>query len=239
MPKQDVHCNCDPQPITVNQYKDGQWAVVSDVVSVEVPITLNYNGNQHTLWAWPNNLSDLVAGHVLLDLGGGSRSTVVEQISEHEFTVTVADSIENNLDAGKLHGAEILEAMTGFMGKEGQWHGTGCFHRACVFDTATKQVLHRTEDIGRHNCVDRLAGWASRNKTPLSGLVMMISARVTASLCAKAIRAGFTFIISRSAVTGASVAMAKEHGVTLVGFARDNERRFSVFNDLQTPRVLT
>lgn len=239
MPKEDTYCNCDPQPITVNQYKDGQWTLVSDVVSVEVPITLNYNENQYTLWAWPNNLEDLVAGHVLLDLGGGSCKAGVERVSGHEFTVTVGNSIENNFDAGKLHGFEILEAMTGFMGKEGQWHGTGCFHRAGVFDTATKQVLHRTEDIGRHNCVDRLAGWASRTETPLSSLVLMVSARVTASLCAKAIRAGFTFIVSRSAVTCASIAMAKEHGVTLVGFARDNEHRFSVFNDLLTPRVLT
>ena len=54
---------------------------------------------------------------------------------------------------------------------------------------------------------------------------------MTASLFAKARRAGFTWIVSRSAVTTASVDMAREQGVTLVGFARDREERFTVFTD--------
>ncbi|WP_066852436.1 formate dehydrogenase accessory sulfurtransferase FdhD [Halodesulfovibrio spirochaetisodalis] len=230
---------CKPKPITVTQYKDGQWAVHPDVVSIEVPVTLHFNNEPTQLWAWPEHLEDLVAGHALLDLGGGSMETVVEKVNDHEFSVTLGEPIENDLEPGKLHGAEMLAAMAKFIDEEGQWHGTGCFHRAGVYDAKTHTMLHRTEDIGRHNCVDRLAGWASRTKTPLSGLVLMVSARVTASLCAKALRAGYKFIISRSAVTSASIAMAQEHGVTLVGFARDQEKRFTVFHDLQTPRVLT
>lgn len=239
MPKNETRCNCEPRPITVTQYKDGQWAVHPDVVSIEVPIKLNFNGESHMLWAWPEHLEDLVAGHALLDLGGGSVKTTVEKISDDEFTVTTGDEIENDLEPGKLHGSEMLSAMAKFIDEEGQWHGTGCFHRAGVYDAQTHTMLHRTEDIGRHNCVDRLAGWASRTGTPLSGLVLMVSARVTASLCAKALRAGYKFIISRSAVTSASIAMAEKHGVTLVGFARDQEKRFTVFHDLQAPRVLT
>ena len=239
MTKRDTPATYEPRPITINQFKAGQWAVVPDVVSVEVPVSFTLEGASHTLWAWPDHLEDLVAGHSLLDLGGGSRTTSVERVSDNEFAVEFGAAIPNELEPGKLHGREILEAMYEFMGKEGQWHGTGCFHRAGVYDIAKRQIMHRTEDIGRHNCVDRLAGWASRTGTPLSGFVLMVSARVTASLCAKAIRAGYKFIISRSAVTSASIAMAKEHGVTLLGFARDNEERFSVFHDIETPRVLT
>ncbi|MCT4626216.1 formate dehydrogenase accessory sulfurtransferase FdhD [Halodesulfovibrio sp.] len=239
MPKNESCSNCEPKPITVTQYKDGQWAVHPDIVSIEIPVTFHFNGTSHTLWAWPEYLEDLVAGHALLDLGGGSAKTTVEKIGEYEYNVTLCDAIENELDPGKLHGAEMLGAMAKFIDEEGQWHGTGCFHRAGAYDAKTHTMLHRTEDIGRHNCIDRLAGWASRTETPLSGLVLMVSARVTASLCAKAIRAGYKFIISRSAVTSASIAMAQEHDITLIGFARDQEKRFTVFHDLQTPRVLT
>ncbi|MEZ6853575.1 formate dehydrogenase accessory sulfurtransferase FdhD [Halodesulfovibrio aestuarii] len=239
MTKSKTHSSCEPKPITVTQYKDGQWAVHPDIVSIEVPIKLNFEGESHMLWAWPENLGDLVAGHALLDLDGGSAKTTVEKVCNDEFTVTIGDTIENNLEPGKLHGSEILSAIATFIEEEGQWHGTGCFHRAGAYNAKTHTMLHRTEDIGRHNCIDRLAGWASRTETPLSGLVLMISARVTASLCAKAIRAGYKFIISRSAVTSAAIAMAQEHDVTLVGFARDQEKRFTVFHDLQTPRVLT
>ena len=96
-----------------------------DVVSVEVPISFTFEGASHTLWAWPNHLEDLVAGHSLLDLGGGSRTTSVTRISDDEFAVELGEAIANELEPGKLHGSEILEAMSEFMGKEGQWHGTG------------------------------------------------------------------------------------------------------------------
>ena len=236
--EQETHSST-PQHITITEYKSGQWGLKPDVASAEASVSFEYNGRDHSLWAWPDMLEDLVAGHALLDLGGGYRKTSVMVQANGIYTVTTGDHLPNNLEPGKLHGAEIMEGMRTFMGKEGLWNGTGCFHRAGVFDAASKRVVHRTEDIGRHNCVDRLAGWASRTETPLSGLVLMISARMTSSLCAKAIRAGFKFIVSRSAVTSAALNMAQEHDITLIGFARDNENRFSVFHDLKTPRVLT
>ncbi|MEG6506062.1 formate dehydrogenase accessory sulfurtransferase FdhD [Nitratidesulfovibrio sp. 1201_IL3209] len=130
-----------------------------------------------------------------------------------------------------MRAAVLLDAMRAFMGEEGLWDGTGCFHRAGVYDPVQGRLLRRAEDIGRHNCIDRLAGWAAREGVDLAPRLLLVSARVTASLFAKARRAGFSFIVSRSAVTTASVDMATEQGVTLVGFARDREERFTVFAD--------
>lgn len=132
---------------------------------------------------------------------------------------------------GRLSAPELLETMRMFMGAQGLWDGTGCFHRAGVFSVAKGEVVRRAEDIGRHNCIDRLAGWAAREGVDLSSHVLLVSARVTASLFAKARRAGFVWVVSRSAVTTASVDMARAQGVTLVGFARDREERFTVFTD--------
>ena len=90
--------------------------------------------------------------------------------------------------------------------------------------------------IGRHNCLDRLAGWACLNGIDPAETVLFVSARITSSLYAKARRAGFSFLISRSAVTSTPVEMARQqnrlhpaHPVTVVGFCRPREERLTVF----------
>jgi FdhD protein len=222
-----------PRPITIRQFKNGTWESQPDVLSREIPIRIHTDsGLPKTLWAWPCNLEDLALGHVLLDMGGAGRSASVSKLNDTEFEVKLGEPLPP--EAGKpapIAATVLLKAMADFMGGEGLWDDTGCFHRAGVLNPVSMQVLHRAEDIGRHNCLDRLAGWANRSGEELSDKVLLVSARVTSSLCAKALRAGFRFIISRSAVTTASVDMATEHGATLVGFARDREGRFSVFTD--------
>ena len=83
---------------------------------------------------------------------------------------------------------------------------------------------------------DRLAGWACLNGIDPAETVLFVSARITSSLYAKARRAGFSFLISRSAVTSTPVEMARQqnrlhpaHPVTVVGFCRPREERLTVF----------
>ncbi len=212
------------------------------------------------LWAWPHGLADLALGHVLLDRvhpavtgqepgawGIRHAGTVTEVSPDVNPDVNPDVSAAGGLafhvalrasppasapqPPMPMRAAVLLDAMRAFMGEEGLWDGTGCFHRAGVYDPVQGRLLRRAEDIGRHNCIDRLAGWAAREGVDLAPRLLLVSARVTASLFAKARRAGFSFIVSRSAVTTASVDMATEQGVTLVGFARDREERFTVFAD--------
>lgn len=209
------------------------------------------------LWAWPHDLADLALGHVLLDrahpavAGGRGRSAREgrepgawgvrltgavhdaggEGNPAFRVAVRTAPSVAAPQPPRAMRAAVLLDAMRAFMGAEGLWDGTGCFHRAGVYDPVEGRLLRRAEDIGRHNCIDRLAGWAARRGVDLTPRLLLVSARVTASLFAKARRAGFLFIVSRSAVTSAAVDMAMEHGTTLVGFARDREERFTVFAD--------
>ena len=134
----------------------------------------------------------------------------------------------------------IVTHMDAFLTLEGTcpllWESTGCFHRAGMFDPKTGAFIRLAEDIGRHNCIDRLAGWACLNNIDPADTVLFLSARITASLYAKARRAGFSFLISRSAVTSTPVEMAREqnrkhpaHPVTILGFCRPREQRFTVF----------
>jgi FdhD protein len=111
----------------------------------------------------------------------------------------------------------------------GHFNTTGCFHRAALYDPATRAFIHHTEDIGRHNCLDRLAGWAFDQRLTPSAFALFVTARATASLVTKAVHSGYGVMISRSAVTTGAVALARAAGMTLIGFSREN--RFSVFTD--------
>ena len=190
-----------------------------------------------TLWAWPHDLAPLALGQVLLDKAPSPhclhRVANVEETGERAFHVTIGDALPDSLPAAPAvwKAEDLLLAMHSFISAGGLWDDTGCFHRAGIFDVAKGELLTRAEDIGRHNCVDRLAGWSVLQGIPLSDKALLISARMTSSLCAKALRAGFRIIVSRSAVTTAAMGMAREANATLVGFARTDESRFTVFAD--------
>lgn len=228
--------------LSVHMYKCGGWNETSDLVTKELPYTVSWRDHgQHSdcsceLWAWPQNPAPLALGHVLLDRCPAPlalhREAKVEQTGERAFHVTVGKALPITPPLPANWTPERLFAsMDAFIRAEGQWDDTGCFHRAGIHDIGQGRLLTRSEDIGRHNCIDRLAGWSVLNAVPLSDKALLISARLTSSLCAKALRAGFHILVSRSAVTSAAVAMCMKSGATLVGFARTNEQRFTVFTD--------
>ena len=235
-----------PRPVTIQRFAGGAFAPFDDVITLETVVALTYEGPERpadtpvgsrNLWAWPNDTAPLALGQVLLDLLPAEnclhRKAVVEDSGELAHHVRVGGPLPGLPPAPptRWDGAELLEAVRAFIAAEGRWDGTGCFHRAGVYDPVAGTLLHRAEDIGRHNCLDRLAGWSVLRGVPLSDKALLVSARMTASLCAKALRAGFRIIVSRSAVTTASVEMCLRHDATLVGFARTEENRFSVFTD--------
>lgn len=229
--------------VKVHRFLKGTWETIEDVVSDERRLFVEWRDEltdekgQLDLWSWPYDLAHLALGHVLLDIrpknGTLTRQCSVSRQAEDKYLVRLGamNSTPPCEPLCKVTGETIFNAMNTFINADSQWKGTGCFHQAGIFDPVSKKFLARAEDIGRHNCLDRLAGWSALNSVSLSQTILLTSARITASLCAKALRAGFQIMVSRSAVTSASMALAKEHSISLVGFARTDEQRLTLFAD--------
>ena len=104
---------------------------------------------------------------------------------------------------------------------------TGGLHAAALFDSAGNLLVLR-EDIGRHNAVDKVVGWALlRGMLPLSESIMLVSGRGGFEIVQKALSAGLPVLASVSAPSSLAVQLARELGLTLIGFLRG--RRFVVY----------
>ena len=105
---------------------------------------------------------------------------------------------------------------------------TGGLHAAAVFTREGELIVSR-EDIGRHNAVDKVIGWAlQENRPPLAESVLLVSGRCGFEIAQKAIVAGVPVVVSVSAPSSLAAQLARELNLTLVGFLRG--RRFVIYS---------
>jgi FdhD protein len=132
------------------------------------------------------------------------------------------------MPAGSEVPAEVIHALPEKLREaQGLFDATGGLHAAALFDSKG-ELLALREDVGRHNATDKLVGWALlEGRLPLTDHIVMVSGRSSFEILQKCLTAGAPVVCAISAPSSLAVDVAREFGMTLVGFLRGN--RFNVY----------
>src|SRR5258705_9743237 len=94
----------------------------------------------------------------------------------------------------------------------------GAIH-GCVLAQEDRPLVYM-EDVGRHNAVDKIAGWMFQNRVPAHDKIFYTTGRLTSEMVIKTVRMGIPILVSRSGFTAWGVELARKAGLTLIGRAR-------------------
>jgi FdhD protein len=132
------------------------------------------------------------------------------------------------IEAGPVVEPDLLRALPARLrAGQGVFDATGGLHAAALFDVEGSLVAVR-EDVGRHNALDKLVGWALLQRClPLARHIVMVSGRTSYEILQKSLMAGVPIVCAVSAPSSLAVSLAREFGITLVGFLRGD--RFNVY----------
>ena len=160
---------------------------------------------------------------------------------ERHFLTTSACGVcgKASLDALRVRSAPLAGTspridpgtLTGLPGRlraaQGLFEVTGGLHAAGLFDAGGNLVAAR-EDVGRHNAVDKLLGWAlMAGRLPLAESIVLVSGRASYEILQKCLAAAVPVVCSVSAPSSLAVSLAEQFGMTLVGFLRGE--RFNIY----------
>jgi FdhD protein len=168
----------------------------------------------------------------------------LESLDRHFFTSSACGVCgKTSLEALRLRGLSPVsagpvfepEVINGLPDKlrqaQGLFQATGGLHAAALFD-GRGELLAVREDVGRHNAVDKLIGWALlEGMLPLEGHAVMVSGRSSFEIVQKCVAAGVPVVCSVSAPSSLALEMARDFGVTLIGFLRPP--RFNVYTGME------
>lgn len=222
------------------QVKENQIITIDDNVCIEDTFRLYLNDIPLAqIVASPDQLRELGAGFVVCE--GLAQSIHEVHVSSNDIKVYAATDAKIDYELRSsgcigvrglprvVHSSLVIEQEDVFriIGQiESEvWRKTGGVHCSVLFQDG--RLIVTSSDIGRHNTIDKVVGFAILNGTDLSRCVIGCTGRQPAGMITKIANAGIPIVISKAAATDAGILLADRSAVTLVCFARGN--RFTIY----------
>ncbi len=235
------------------KFKDNQISWVEDIIAKEIKIKIFVNEEEIiSLSATPLHIKELVTGFFLTEniIKGNwcpYEMEIIEDKDEvkvkmysngyldlsekiltsgcmasYSFLKTIPPKYEDNF---KISAERILNLFREFQKKSELYKTTGCIHYCGLADK--EEIIFLAEDIGRHNAVDKVIGYAFLNKIALENKIILVSGRISFEMVLKVGNFKVPIIVSRTAPTSLAIELAEKIGLTLIGFLRGN--RFNIY----------
>lgn len=200
----------EKETIQIKKIKDNIIFEKKDEVAVEYEMEVSLrNGAAISVTCTPTYLEEMILARRFL-AGDLDADEMAETTARDQLYVLGSVEIE-----------EIFSIAKEFFENPGPlFTTTGCAH-SCALVYRGK-VLCCIEDIGRHNALDKVIGYALKNRISIKDSYVFSSGRVSKDYLQKAIAAGFPMVVSRAAVTKEAAELAKQEEITLLGFIRKN-----------------
>lgn len=210
-----------------------------DILISELLVKIVSDGRElGSSWCSPMHLDELAVGF-LLTSGKITRADELTGIKvDEENQVVYVDlrtldpraekSAEKKPQDVKIYAQDVLDLMKQLLQSSQLHRDTGGVHTVALGQG--NQLLIYREDIGRHNAVDKVLGYCLLHGISIEDKVLVLSGRVSSEIMSKAIRMGVKCLVSRSAVTDEACRMAREQGITLLGFTRG--ARFNIYSGI-------
>ncbi len=236
------------QAVVQHRFKDGQWQTSPEPVPSELALTIYVNKHEvATVLCTPHKLNSLVAGFLYQEGVIKSVSEIANMrvciddaladvaLKRQDFTPSGRRVLTSGCGggAGTTLGAEGIPVITSKLSvttdqlfslmkrlqeKAQLYRVSGGVHVAALGDGVA--LLDLCEDVGRHNCIDKILGDCLFLGIPFKDRLLATTGRLSSEMVLKAAKMGVPIVISHSSATSRAIALADQVGVTLVGYVR-------------------
>ena len=219
--------------VPIIRYRDGLGRLREDQVVREYEFTLSFNGGVvERGTCLPAQLEEMARGFLITE-GYVASPGDIRSISLEEGRIETWGETASSPPLGRVGGArwtpeQVMDLSARFLLTSELFRATGSVHSALL---VVEGQEYYAEDLGRHNAIDKVVGMAAAAGAPLARGILYTSGRLPVGMARKAVRAGIPVVVSRSAPTDLTLDLARETGLTVIGFAR--EGRMNLYAPLE------